>query len=317
MKILFTGASSFTGHCFACQLAQAGHEVTVTFTCGSPEEYSDAVRRQRVSRVVDCCTPVFGCRFGDDRFLEIIKCGQFDVLCHHAATVKEYRSPDFDVCAALAANTFRVNQVLQSLGELGCRRVVITGSVFEGGEGAGSDGLPHFSSYGLSKSLTAALFRYYCQALDLRLGKFVIPNPFGPFEDARFTAYLCQKWFASETASVRTPRYVRDNIHVSLLALAYRAFVENLARQPGYEQINPSGYVETQGAFAQRVAAAMQQRLGLSCELELAQQCDFDEPRIRINTDVLDEQQLKWSEPSAWDEFAAYYERRLRRGASE
>ena len=39
---------------------------------------------------------------------------------------------------------------------------MLSGSVFEGGEGSGSQGLPDFSPYGLSKALTAQMFRYYC-----------------------------------------------------------------------------------------------------------------------------------------------------------
>ena len=46
--------------------------------------------------------------------------------------------------------------VLESLKSAGCSRVLLTGSVFEGGEGAGSQGLPDLSPYGLSKALTAA-----------------------------------------------------------------------------------------------------------------------------------------------------------------
>jgi len=49
--------------------------------------------------------------------------------------------------------------------------------------------LAAFSPYGLSKGLTAQAFRYWCGALDVPLGKFVLPNPFGPFEEPRFCHY--------------------------------------------------------------------------------------------------------------------------------
>ena len=45
MKILFTGASSFTGHWFVKELCAAGHEVTATFRQPA-SEYTD-VRKQR------------------------------------------------------------------------------------------------------------------------------------------------------------------------------------------------------------------------------------------------------------------------------
>ena len=51
MKILFTGASSFTGYWFVKALAEAGHEVTVIFTKDCPESY-EGIRRARVKRLL-------------------------------------------------------------------------------------------------------------------------------------------------------------------------------------------------------------------------------------------------------------------------
>ena len=84
--------------------------------------------------------------------------------------------------------------------------MLLSGSVFEGGEGAGSQGLPDFSPYGLSKALTAQVFRFDCGRAGLGLGKFVIPNPFGPYEEPRFTAYLMKNWLAGEHAELLQPR---------------------------------------------------------------------------------------------------------------
>jgi hypothetical protein len=42
----------------------------------------------------------------------------------------------------------------------------------------------------------------------------VISNPFGPFEEPRFCAYLMKTWRAGEIAEVRTPAYLRDNMKV-------------------------------------------------------------------------------------------------------
>ena len=94
-----------------------------------------------------------------------------------------------------------------------------------GERGAGSKPLRAFNAYGLSKGLTAAAAESYADRERFTFEKFVIPNPFGPYEEPRFTSYLMKTWLAGETARVQTPRYVRDNIHVSLLAKAYAAFV--------------------------------------------------------------------------------------------
>jgi hypothetical protein len=109
---------------------------------------------------------------------------------------------------------------------------------------------------------------------------------------------------------VNTPDYVRDNIHVSLLAKAYARFPSTSAN--GISRMNPSGYIEPQGSFARRLAIEMKDRLGLRCEFELKIQTDFSEPLIRINTDVPDRKSLDWSESAAWDELADYYARLMR-----
>lgn len=306
MRILFTGASSFTGYWFVKELVEAGHEVVMTFQREAAEY--DGIRRTRVELASKAGRPLFGCSFGDQRFMQLIEQEPvWDLLCHHAADVTNYKSPDFDVAAAFKNNTSNLRRVLVALSERGCRRVLLTGSVFEGGEGAGSEGLPAFSLYGLSKQLTAETFGYYARVYGLRLGKFVIPNPFGPYEEPRFTAYLMRTWSAGDTVVVKTPAYVRDNIHVSLLAKAYADFANSLPAEPGFQKLNPSGYVETQGAFAQRFAAEMAPRLGLACPLKFKRQTEFLEPRVRINTDPVTPTETEWSEQQAWDELAAYY----------
>lgn len=308
MRILFTGASSFTGCHFTTRLAAAGHDVTATFRVVSADAYTEPIRRARAQAAGSACTPAWSCTFGDDAFMQLVRDrGPWDVLCHHAADVSNYKSPDFDVAAALTANTRNLRSVLEALRDGGCRRVLLTGSVFEGGEGAGSDCLPHFSPYGLSKALTAEVFAFHCREAGLHLGKFVIPNPFGPFEEPRFTAYLIRTWRAGKVAAVNTPDYVRDNIHVSLLTETYRLFLDSLPDTAGMSRLNPSGYIESQGAFAQRFAREMGRRLGMACELELKQQTDFVEPRIRVNTDPAAAMAPQWSETVAWDALAAYY----------
>jgi UDP-glucose 4-epimerase len=308
MKILFTGGSSFTGYWFIRELARAGHDVVATFRKRA-EEYTDEPRRARVALVLQHCRGVFQCSFGDPQFLDLAGRESWDLFCHHAADVTDYRSPNFDPVSALGSNTRNIAAVLESLKGKGQARprILVTGSVFENDEAAGSEGLPAFSPYGLSKGFTYQSFRYYAARAGLTLGKFVIPNPFGPFEDPRFTAYLMKTWFVGQIAAVNTPAYVRDNIHVSLLAKVYAKFAADFPDRPGFFHSHPSGYPESQGAFALRYASEMRPRLGLPCEVDLKRQVDFPEPRVRINTDLIDGQSLHWDESLAWDEIAEYY----------
>ncbi len=299
MKILLTGASSFTGYWFAKALAAAGHEVTAPLR-GAPARYEGA-RAQRVRGLAGEVRLVPECPFGEAKFLALIGAENFDLLCHHAAEVGDYRSPDFDVAGALATNTRALRPVLDTMVGRGLAGVVLTGSVFAPDEGAGETPLRAFSPYGLSKGLTAAVFRYRCGEIGVPLGHFVIANPFGPLEEPRFGAYLLRTWREGKTAEVRTPRYVRDNVPVRALAEAYAGFAAKIPGGAAETRLGPSFYVETQGAFAERFARETRARSKLACALALAEQSDFSEPMVRINTDPI--RLSAAAEAALWDEY--------------
>ncbi len=80
-------------------------------------------------------------------------------------------------------------------------------------------------------------------------------------------------------------------------------------KKGGGEVLRPSGYVEKQGAFARRFAAEMRKRWQLPCNLEFAEQRDFVEPMIRVNTDIPNANALGWDEKAAWDAIADYYQK--------
>jgi UDP-glucose 4-epimerase len=263
LRILITGASSFTGSWFARCLAEAGHDVTATFR---RREY-DGLRAERVSRVCEVAKPLWGVALGD-------VAGEYDVLCAHGAEAADYRSPDFDLEAAVLENTRNLDRIVAC-----APRVVATGTFFEA--------MP--SPYGRSKALTWEAFAAHGAA------KFVIPNPFGPWEEPRFTTYLARTWLEGGVASVNTPDYVRDNIHVRALADAYVRFVESVEQHAA-----PSQYRETQGAFAERFARELEPRLGVACRVELREQVDFSEPLELVNTEPV-------AGPEPWDELAEWY----------
>ena len=308
MRILLTGASSFTGMWFAEKLAEAGHAITAAIR--GPKDGYSGLRAERLARLADACEFAWDAPFGGPKFLDLAKSASFDLFCHHAAEVKDYKSPHFDATAAAAANSRNLGAVLSALRQGGCRRLLITGSVFEAEEGAGDMPLRAFSPYGLSKSLTAQIFRFHADAEGFCLGKFVIANPFGPYEEPRFTDYLMHCWKDGKPAKVNTPAYVRDNIPVSLLACAYARFAGQLP-QTGFRRFNPSYYAESQGSFAQRFAREMAARLKLDTALDLAEQTEFPEPAMRINTDKIQPSDFNWSESGFWDETASYYAQRL------
>lgn len=311
MRILFTGISSFTGFWFAKTLLAKGHEVVGPLS-GGLERYT-GVRAKRIERLKSLCQLIPDTPFGSEAFLRIIpERGPWDLLCHHAADVTNYKSQDFDVQRALQANTLNLRPVLSGLQAAGLKAVILTGSVFENDEGLGDEPMRAFSPYGLSKGLTWQVFRYYCLHAGVPLAKFVIPNPFGPFEEERFTAYLLRTWHGRKPAGVNTPEYIRDNIPVDLLAQVYARFAAQVITQLKPEtRINPSAYVESQGAFAERVAREVRKRLQWACDLNLARQTDFSEPFMRVNSEPATRLVTDWNEAAFWDFFVTFYGKSL------
>src|SRR5213075_2622062 len=114
MRILFTGASSFSGFHFVTALAKAGHEMVCPVR-GSIGAYS-GLRAERVKRLQPVSRLVENILFGDDVFFKLIgESGPFDLLCHHAAEVANYKSPDFNPIRALENNTRNLAAVLSTL----------------------------------------------------------------------------------------------------------------------------------------------------------------------------------------------------------
>lgn len=306
MKILLTGASSFTGLWFAEALAEKGHHVTAVLR--REDSHYQGIRRLRVERLKKFAALHFNAPFGTQSFFNVLEThAPFDIICHHAAEVTNYKSAEFDFAAALASNTLNIGRLFDCLKQQKCRKIILTGSVFEQREGLSSDGAHAVSPYGLSKGLTSDVFSYYAALYEFRLGKFVIPNPFGPYEEARFTTYLAKCWLEGRPATVSYPDYVRDNIPACLLAKSYAAFVESLPDLPGYCQLNPSYKPAPQACFVQEFAQEMQSRLGVACDYTLQKQIHFSEPKVRINSHPLDLQALAWNESLSWDMLANYY----------
>lgn len=301
MKIFFTGGTSFSGLWFVKELSKQGHEI-IAFVQREKEAYEGG-RKERLLQLEQYATLHFNCPFGSENFFKVIdEHTSCDIFCHHAADVTDYKSPHFNAVNALQKNTYQLPKLLEKLISKGCNKMILTGSIFEPHEGTGSDELRAVSPYGLSKGLTSEYFSYYAKIFGVALKKFVIPNPFGPHEEFRFTTFLVKTWLEDKVAPISHPNYVRDNIPVTLLAKAYADFVKN-----DDTKINPSFYVESQGEFTKRFSQAMQSRLQKPCTFEIKEQLDFSEPKVRFNFDKLDPVQLDWSEEKAWDELADFY----------
>ena len=304
-KILLTGGSSFSGLWIAQALAGAGHQVTAAVT--RPKGSYQGLRAERLAHLETVTQVAYEAPLASPAFLDLAS-GGHDLLAHHAADIPNYRSASYDFVDGFTRNIAGVEPALDAFSSAGGRAVVATGTAFEAGEGGPEGGGLAVSPYGLSKSLTNEAIRHMARWRGLRFGKFVVAGPFGPLEEGRMVWSLMQRWFEGQAGVIRTPRYVRDNIPVPMLAQAYVRIVASLLDDaaPAETVARPSGFVGTQEAFARRLAAEMAPRLALACELEVLPQPDLAEPLVRVNY----EPWLRdWEEASFWDDYAEYYRR--------
>ena len=88
-------------------------------------------------------------------------------------------------------------------------------------------------------------------------------------------------------------------------------FQETLGAAPGLSRSAPSGYVESQAAFARRIGREMSARLDRPCPVQEADQTDFPEPLFRTNHQLAAQAHPEWSERAAWDGLADYYRQRF------
>jgi nucleoside-diphosphate-sugar epimerase len=177
--------------------------------------------------------------------------------------------------------------------------------VFEPGEGKGTEPLVSFSPYGTAKARTGEVIQRAADASGLAFTKFVIPNPFGPWEERRFQRLVMTRWSKGEPVHVDQALYVRDNVPADLLGLAYARTVEG--GFGGY--CAPSCYAGPVGDFFRRMAREVSARTGWACPLTLAEAQVFAEPEARVNRTPLDAVALGWSEARFWDAYAEHYAR--------
>lgn len=307
MKIVFTGATSFTGVWFTKALCNDKH--TLTLLLRRPLEDYQGVRRSRIEFLKTFAVEIIDdCAFGSEHFLHYLKKRKpFDLFCHHAAEVNDYKNPNFNFVSALDSNTREIRSFFEILTKQKCDKLLLTGSLFEQGEGFRSTRSGAISPYGLSKGLTSEVFRYFAEMYALQLGKFVIPNPFGAFEDEnRFTSYLAKQWLQGKIAEIKYPDYVRDNIPVSLLAHSYAHFAGQLNKD--YTKFNPSYSPMPMQCFVTKFSLEMQKFFKGPCEYSFHKQTEFPEPKILINNDPIQPEVINhWNENQFWSHLSEYY----------
>jgi nucleoside-diphosphate-sugar epimerase len=309
MRVLLTGASSFTGTWFARALA--GEGATLTVTAQRPLAHYDGLPGLRLRLAAEYGQLIEAVPFGSGAFLAACeRHGPFDLLCLHGATTAGHRRAGFDALEAAAADSRGIGPVLHRLAADGLAAVLFTDTLFGADNGSGTS-REAFSPYGLAKTLSREIIRFEAAQAGLRFGRFVIPHPIGPLEKPGLTSGLAAAWLVGEEPLVERPALVRDLVPIDRLASAYARYAQALLRGAAPAQRAPSHWALPLGTFVSHFAAALEPRLGRACGFRAAAGSapPPGEPMVRCNTETLAELVPEWNEDAFWDLAATWYRR--------
>ena len=155
--------------------------------------------------------------FGDEAFLNIVQNNHLMYSHHHVVLGRKVTIRWIIIFKPLTKTTPSKCQQYVRLWLRTVVRQCISASIFEGG----INGSKPFSPHGLIKQITSQTTEFYASHAGLHFSRFVIPNPFGALDNPKLIDYLCREWYAGRTPQIRTPLYVRDNIHVELMAKGF------------------------------------------------------------------------------------------------
>lgn len=287
-RCVITGSTSFSGIWFTKTMLDQGWDcIAVT---QNSKVLSPAVEKRL--RWIRKDYPTFDFVQLDD--LQTYK--SIDAVCLHGTATFDYRNPNFEIEKAVVQTIEVSEKVINFFPNA---RFIHTGTFSEPNESFGDNNRNSFNPYSTSKQLIYEKHREMVKSGQLL--KYVMPNPFGPLENHKFTGYLIQEWADGKTPVVKTPNYVRDNVPIDLLAKHYVLTVSDFLESAETKTVWPSKYIESNLSFSKRYAREFQSRTGIHVEISAPQFHDYLEPRFRVNQDYCEDRVRNWNEDLSWE----------------
>lgn len=292
--VALTAASSFTGMWIANHLAARDFVVHALFT----EEPLSGLKKMRFENLDSRVKKHFGIRSEDATMARWIGKNKPQIWINHHHFMLNFRAPDYDMEMAEKVGIQPLAEIVSALRNSGCQSIIQSGTYFENGEGAQSrDYLP--GPYAKSKE------RVWEKLLELRgnlsIGKVVISNPVGPFENFdRLIPNLVRNSVLKQAFHLRTPTSQMDNIPASDLAKAYETAILQSENAADPIVLRPSGRLLTNLDFAEEIVRELiVKRLALiatklTSDTLSNSSCFQNNPQERVSSD--------WN--AFWDHYA-------------
>ena len=227
-NLIFSGSTSFTGFSFLKELVNYNLNIVCNLT-NKKNHYKELkkIRLQELSKHKKIKF-IENCKFGSNKYLELLKSQKNFSLCHHSSFTQNYNDNlKFDLNLTNNNNLKNIDKVFSILKD-NCEEIILTESIFQSKY---NYNLFETSKYSLSKSITSMVFDYYSNLYNIKLRKFIICNPWGSYEEKRFTYYLMNCWSLNKIPIIKRPYDIRENIYINDLSKRYSSFILNSSKK--------------------------------------------------------------------------------------
>ncbi len=277
MHILFLGVSSFSGYHFIKKLSEnKKNKIICTLTKKLNSYKSIRYERIKLIKKIKNIQIIEKIKFGDEKFINLLKKKKFNVICLHHALTKNYNSnTKFNLKKSLTENTKNINLVFSKIDKK-CK-IVISNTIFQN---IPSKRYKAVNNYGISKSRSYEKIKLSCKKFNLKYKSIYITNPWGPLEEKKLNYYLITNWIQNKKTFVSHPNYIRDNIFIDKLTKYYYKIVNSNSKKIEYF---PSGYCSTNKIFIESFKNKFEKFFNKKVKIEYGRKPKYNQPICRIN----------------------------------
>lgn len=306
-NLLLTGVSSFTGFWFAKKLRAKGFNII----CPLPRSKGDYfdIKSIRIQNLEDDITLVFDCPIGSKKFKALLN-KKYEAICLHAAHVTDYQSSKFDLLFSLTQNLNDIEYILEQSMDNGTKSIIWTSSIFEDVIDKNDEDFDYYKvpwlKYALSKKTSYTIVKHLALSIGLNFVRFVIPNPFGPFEDQKLCFHLTKSLMQGNDFIIKTPDYVRDMIHIEKLAEIYVKQILH-RNETSFKECRPSEYRMKIFDFAKLLTSKYNRFHNTDHEIGKIKQDIFNEPLELLNSEFKSASRKSKDNDDLWHNYFGFY----------
>ena len=302
MKILFLGVTSFSGFHFVKRLSK-NKLLKIYCTLTKRIEKYKHLKKKRLQLIsnIKNIKILDSVKFGDPKFLKIIKKNNFSIICFHNAYTENYNDDSkFNFKKSIRENLNNIEKVFFLLNKN--QKLIITNTIFQN---IPKKKYKPVNNYGKSKSITYEILKKNCLIKKIKYKSIYIPNPWGKFEERKLNYYLIKNWIKNKTPIVNYPKYIRDNIFIDKLCKNYCKLIFSKSKKIEYF---PSGYCSSNKNFIEALRIEFNKYFKKNAKVKYVFDKKHIQPMKRVNSNKV---LKKFKIRENLEDYFKYYEKLL------